>query len=128
MRAENRILRQQALDRSQRLATVRYCVLLSQTYLNGRIGYSPPDAEVQIRERWNRMMSELGGYTADGDAQQFLILRKLVEQHWQGLSHALGSAGNLASLDAGPLRVSALQITERVEDMDARQTAAAQLM
>jgi len=38
MRAENQALHEQAIDRSRKLATVRYCILLSQQYLNDRSG------------------------------------------------------------------------------------------
>ena len=118
MRTENQVLRKQALDRSHRLATVRYCVLLSQSYLNQRFGNPAADSEASIRDQWNRMLAQLNG---DAD---FDPLRTLLEEHWQGLSRAMQTQGEL---DSEPLRISALQITERVQDIDAKETAAAQL-
>ncbi|MDE3197735.1 MAG: hypothetical protein KGN84_15405, partial [Acidobacteriota bacterium] len=118
MRQENRVLRQQALNRSERLATVKYCVLLSQSYLNQRTGNAGADAEAGIRDQWNRMLADLGEDT------DIVPLRALLEQHWQGLNRAMGAEGEV---DAEPLRVSALQITELVRDIDAKETSAAEL-
>ena len=113
MRAENQVLRDQALDRSRKLASVRYCVLLSQQYLNDRT--SGPD----LRSQWTHLMADLSAVS--NDAQ----LRQLLEQHWSGLSHAMER--NADDRDIRPLRVSAVEITERVEDIDAEQTAATAL-
>jgi signal transduction histidine kinase len=69
-------------------------------------------------------------FSSDGDAVQFEQLRKMLQEHWLGLNRALEASAPKRRPDdeeIRPLRVSALEITERVEDIDAKQTAAAQL-
>src|ERR1700685_2571583 len=59
MRAENRALNERALDRSHKLATVRYCVLLSQQYLDDHARERKPVAlESDVRNQWTRMMAD----------------------------------------------------------------------
>src|SRR5215831_14140691 len=77
MRVENQILRQQTLDNSRRLATVRYCVLLSQKYMN-----DPAASETEMRDQWMKMLSDLSG-------AQLTQLRGLLNQHWAILNHAI---------------------------------------
>jgi signal transduction histidine kinase len=116
MRAENQVLREQALDRSRKLATVRYCVLLSQQYLNDQASGS------DLRSQWTHLMADLSAYPLSNDAQ----LRQMLLEHWSGLSRAMEQ--NQDDREIRPLRVSAVEITERVEDMDAKQMAATALM
>ena len=122
MRAENRALRREALDRSRELASVRYCVLLSQQYLSNPAGGSEED----LRNRWTQMMAELAAYRAasGGDALRFNELRQMLQEHWTELNHAMETHGPVAR----PLLVSAVTISTRAEDIDARQTAATELM
>jgi signal transduction histidine kinase len=110
MRAENQALRQDALVRSRKLATVRSSILVSQTWLG--------DSEGSVRETWTRMLAQLSDYPAAGteDAARFRQLHEMLEKHW-----ALMEAGRA---DVGRLRVSALAIDEQLEDVDARQSAA----
>ena len=116
MRAENQVLREQALDRSRKLATVRYCVLLSQQYLNDQASGS------DLRSQWTHLMADLSAYPLSNDAQ----LRQMLLEHWSGLSRAMEQ--NQGDREIRPLRVSAVEITERVEDIDAKQMAATALM
>ncbi len=114
MRYENRVLRAEARDGANKLATVRYCLLLSQNY--------PAASEADVRSRWTQMLSSLGGNDA-----QLEQLRGMLRQHWVILNHVMQTRyGQIA--EAQPLQVSAIQITQRVEDIDARQTAATQLL
>ena len=63
MRAENAALREQALNRSRKLATVRFCVLLSQQYLNDHSSQRQPVAsETDVRNQWTQMMADLTAY------------------------------------------------------------------
>jgi len=123
MRAENRVLREQSLDRSRKLATIRYSVLLSQEYLDG----APVASESEVRKQWNRTMAELAAYriASDGEAVPFGQLRDMLQRHWLSLSRAMEKTEGEA--EVRPLRVSALEITARVEDLDAKQTAATEL-
>ena len=121
IQTENQALRAQALDRSRKLATVRYCVLLSQRYLNDRA------SGTGLRSQWTHLMADLSDYPFSNDAH----LRKMLLEHWSGLSRAMDTATSVDNPDdpeARPLRVSAVEITERVEDLDAKQTAATALM
>jgi signal transduction histidine kinase len=119
MRAENAILRHQALDRAQRLATIRYCVLLSQKYVNEHL------AADQVREHWLAMMSDLEQLkTTDPAGAQFVQLRDMLSRHWLFLNRAMDGAESQTLL---PLRLSAIQITETIENIDAREAAATQL-
>jgi signal transduction histidine kinase len=111
MRAENRVLRQQAVENAHKLATVRYCLLLSQNY--------PAESPSDVRERWTQMLADLGGNNA-----QLEQLRAMLRQHWAILNRALQTGYP----EVQPLQVSAIEITQRVEDIDAKQTAATQLM
>ncbi|HZL57498.1 MAG TPA: sensor histidine kinase [Bryobacteraceae bacterium] len=134
MRKENQVLRDQAADQSRRLGTVRYCVLLSQTYLNDHSSERRPVAsEAEIRNQWIQMMAGLAAYRSSGDTNgaRFEQLRDMLQKHWLGLNRAMEYASRRRSIDAGdaePLRVSALEITSRVQDIDAEQAAVSQLM
>ena len=121
MRAENQALRQEALVRSRSLASVRSCILVSQTWLGADAGHG--DGAGRVRETWTHMMAQLADYPASGseDAAQFRQLHTMLEKHWAALDRALIKAD---PADAGRLRVSALEITEQLEDVDARQAAA----
>ncbi len=113
MRYENQVLRAEARDRAGKLATVRYCLLLSQNY--------PTASQADVRDRWTQMLTELGGNNA-----QLEQLRTMLRQHWVILNHAM-QTGSGVTAETQPLQVSAIQITQRVEDIDAEQTAATQL-
>ena len=110
MRTENQVLRAQARESAGKLATVRYCLLLSQNY--------PAASESDVRERWTKMLADLGG-----DSEQLAQLRAMLRQHWVMMNRAMYNG----DVEASPLQVSAIEITQRVEDIDARQTAATQL-
>lgn len=112
MRAENQVLRAQARDRANKLATVRYCLLLSQ---------DPAASQSEVRDRWTQMLSDFGG-----NDTQLAQLRALLRQHWVILNQAM-QTGYPGAAVVQPLQVSAIEITQRVEDIDAKQTAATQL-
>jgi signal transduction histidine kinase len=117
MRYENQVLRAEARDRASKLATVRYCLLLSQNY--------PTASATDVRDRWTQMLADLGGNLA-GNSAQLEQLQTMLRQHWVILNHVMQTGyGQVA--EAQPLQVSAIQITQRIEDIDARQTAAMQL-
>jgi signal transduction histidine kinase len=125
MRAENRLLREQSISNANRLATVRYCVLLSQKYLN-----DPGTSDADIRDRWTQMMADPGGDQLQSNHAQLAQLRTLLNQHWAILNRAFQTTSREGSPnpdEVRPLQVSAVEITERVEDIDAQQTAATQV-
>jgi signal transduction histidine kinase len=123
VRAENQALRTAAVERANELNTVRYCVLLSQRYINENETEAQEAAD--LRSQWTRMMSDLAAYHMAGEPAQFEELRQMLRQHWQGLDRAI--ADSLQPEEVRPLRVSAVEITARVEDIDAKQTAATEI-
>jgi signal transduction histidine kinase len=122
MRDENQELRQAAVARSRKLASVRSCVLVSQTWLARG---ERPD---RVREDWNRMMTDLENYPAMGneDASRFRQLHTLLAQHWSRLDRVLqsDSSAPLPDEDSEPLRTASIEITSRLDDEDAQQAAA----
>jgi signal transduction histidine kinase len=79
------------------------------------------------------MMADLTAYrfSNGGDAAQFGQLREMLQKHWLSLDRAMETSASQRTLDEGevrPLRVSALEITAHVEDIDAKQTAATELL
>jgi signal transduction histidine kinase len=123
MRADNQALQQSAMVRSRKLASVRSCILVSQTWLARGDG---PD---RVRGDWNRMMAELATYPpmGDEDAARFNRLHALLAEHWSRLDRALQSdspSHPLREEDSSPLRIAALEITTRLDEVDARQAAA----
>jgi len=127
MRLENQALRQAALVRSRKLASVRTCILVSQTWLGDDAAQG--DGAGRVRETWTRMMGQLADYPALGseDATRFRQLHALLEQHWAGLDRVLLDAEPARKISlptAAPLRAAALEIALQLEDVDARQTAA----
>jgi len=125
MRAENKILRDAALERSHRLASIRSYVLLSQAYMGDYL--MDPDAQgsadrlAQMQSAWSGMLNDIGNYrTATlGEAALIKQLRELLEQ-WSG------RGGGYYANNLVPLRTALLEITTRVEDVDARQVASAE--
>ena len=123
MRRDNQALQRSAEARSRKLASVRSCILVSQTWLAQR------DGPERVREDWNRMMSELASYPAMGneDAAEFKQLHSMLSEHWSRLDRVLQSdspESRAGEEDLSPLRIAALEITTRLDDVDARQTAA----
>jgi len=111
------------VERARELDTVKYCVLLSQKYIN----QVPNEAQevADLRSQWTRMMSDLAAYHMAGDPEQFDQLRQMLRQHWQGLDRAISDS--LTPDEVRPLRISAVEITARVEDIDAKQAAATEI-
>jgi signal transduction histidine kinase len=71
------------------------------------------------------MMSDLAAYHMAGDPEQFDELRQMLRQHWQSLDRAISDS--LTPDEVRPLRISAVEITARVEDIDAKQAAATEI-
>src|SRR5215472_2499231 len=123
VRAENQQLRAASVERARELDTVKYCVLLSQKYIN----QVPNEAQevADLRSQWTRMMSDLAAYHMTGDPEQFDQLRQMLRQHWQSLDRAISAS--LTPDVVRPLRISAVEITAQVEDIDAKQAAATEI-
>jgi signal transduction histidine kinase len=77
-------------------------------------------------------MTDLAAYriSGDDDAARFAQLRDMLQQHWLSLNRAMEASASQRELgeeEVRPLRVSALEITGRIVDIDAKQTAATEL-
>ena len=140
MRAENNILREASLERSHRLASIRSYVLLIHTYLSDYLidldEQRSKEHLAQLRDAWSRMLSDLAGYHSStlGEAVLLKQLQDLLERHWQEVSRTMnwspadrqrrGTA--FYGDEIVPLRTAVLEITTRVEDVDAKQLASAE--
>ena len=136
MRAESRILRDASLDRSHRLASIRSYVLLSDTYMGDLLDSNDRRSKehlAEMRAAWSRMLSDLDSYHSStlDEAAALKQLQELLERHWQNVNHAV--TGSEAGRRQGesfygdeilPLRTTVVEISTRVEQVNARQLAA----
>jgi signal transduction histidine kinase len=137
MRAENKILRAAALERTNHLASIRSSLLLTQTYVGDYFldqdEQNSEDYLAKVQEAWSRVRSDLANYRSTALDEERLVkrLEDLLDQHRRNLSRAMSpsAAGRrrAASFYSGeilPLRTSVVEITAQLEDIDARQAAA----
>jgi signal transduction histidine kinase len=104
MRADSRILRDASMERSRRLASVRYYILLHRD--------TRPADHSELRDALLRALENLAGYQTSTLAETALLnnLREMLEQDRLRLDNA-----NEAN--------SVLEIDTRVQDVEARQLA-----
>src|SRR5260370_28049783 len=140
MRAGNKLLRDAALERSHRLASIRSYVLLTQAYMGDYLLDVDEERShehlLQMEDTWSRMMMDLASYQTSTLEEALLVkrLQTLLDQHWRDLSRAMtwSSAERRRRGTAYfwqqilPLRTAVLEITTRVESVDARQLADAE--
>jgi len=139
MRVENRILLDASVERSRRLSSIRSYVLLSDAYVGDYLFDADQDRAgehlTQLRDTWSHVLGDLGGYRMTTVEETVLLkkLRELLDQHWQDVSRALATSEERRRREAAfygdeilPLRTAVLEITTRVEDVNARQQAAAE--
>jgi signal transduction histidine kinase len=136
LRTENKILREEALQRSNQLASIRSSVLLCNTYLGDCFLDSRKqkvtDYLAKMEDARSRSSSDLRSYRSSNLDEQALVthLGDLLDQHWQRLSGAL-NAMSRESPDATtfyademvPLRASFIEITTQLEGIDTKQAA-----
>src|SRR5579859_4943396 len=141
MRAENKILRDASLERSHRLASIRSYILLSHTYMGDYLldldEQRSKEHLAQLRDAWSRMLSDLAGYHSStlGEAVLLKQLQDLLDRHWQEVSRAMTTspterqrrAAAFYGEEIAPLRTAVLEITTRVQDVDARQLASTEV-
>jgi signal transduction histidine kinase len=140
MREGNEILREAALNRSHRLASVRSCVLLTQTYIGDVVMDSDQrhadEYRAQLEDTWSRMLADLAGYQTSTPQETALIagLRDSLDQHRREVNHAMQwpaaerrrREAVFYSDEVVPLRTSVVKITTRVADVDAKQLGSAE--
>jgi signal transduction histidine kinase len=135
MRAENRILREATLERTNHLESIRSTVLLTHTYFGDFLLDSDQknskDHLVQIQQTWSHLSSDLATYHSATLDEQVLVkqLGDLLNRHWQYMSRAINSppagrsAASFYSEDVLPLSTSIVEITSQLEGIDAKQAA-----
>ncbi len=136
MRTENKILRDSALERTNHLASIRSCVMLSRTYLGDYFLDSDQRraqeylAKVKVAQSKSQM--ELAHYRSSSLQEQELItqLGGVLDQHWVRLTRVLTTtpAGKPATAsfykeEILPLSTSLVEITTQLEGIDATQAA-----
>ena len=132
MRSENQILRDSALLRTNRLASIRSCVLLTHTYLAGYFLDSGPQKEgeylAKVQDARSRSTSDLALYRSSSLEERELIahLGDALDRHWLRLTRVLTLKPVPASFykdEILPLSTSYVEITTEIEGIDAKQQA-----
>jgi len=136
MRAENTLLRQSALDRSNHLAAIRSSILLTNSYLGDYLLDSDrreaDDHLAQIQQVWSGILADLAHYQSSSLDEAVLVkeLGTLLDQHWRFMNQVMQSPNDALRNPAFyknqmlPLRSSIVEITTRLDGIDSRQTAA----
>ena len=140
MRAENKLLRDAALERSNHLASIRTSILLTHTYLGDFLLDSDQQSSqadlAEIRDAWSRSSSDLANYrsTTLEEEVQVKRLEDLLNQHWQYISRAMSSpsAGTVRSAsfyhdEILPLSTSTVEITTQLQGIEAKQAASTEV-
>jgi signal transduction histidine kinase len=136
MRTENKVLRDAALQRTNHIASIRSCILLSHTYFGDYFLDSNQQRGseylVKVQDARSRSMSDLANYRASTLEEQELIvnLGDVLNQHWVRLTRVLSSTPTGRPLPASyyrdeivPLSASFVEITAQLEGIDAKQSA-----
>jgi signal transduction histidine kinase len=134
MRAENKLLRDAALQRTNHLASIRSSILLTRTYLGDYFLDSDPrnskDYLAKVQDAWSHLSSDLANYRPSTLDEEVLVKRlgELLDQHWQRLNRAMNSppagkprAATFYNDEILPLRTSIVEITTQLESIDAKQ-------
>ena len=136
MRTENKVLREETLQRSNHLASIRSSVLLCNTYLGDCFLDSRQqkanDYLAKMEDARFRSSSDLRNYRSSTLDERILVshLGDLLDRHWQRLGQALTSmsserpvATSFYTDEMVPLRASFIEITTQLEGIDTRQAA-----
>src|SRR5580692_11775491 len=107
MRADNQILREASLERSRRLGSIRTYILLCDR---------SNDHSAELRAALARVLDNLAGYRSSTlqERTQLSELEELLGRHWRIMEHAEPASAQATTV---------LEISTRVEDVDARQLA-----
>lgn len=124
MRSENRILRAEALQRTNYLASIRSSVLLCHSYI-GRD--KAGDYVAKVEEARRHAAADLASYRSTTIDEQVLVghLGELLDRDWQRISRALNS-GSGGMDEMQPLQASFVEVTTQLEGIDVKQEASAE--
>jgi signal transduction histidine kinase len=140
MRAENKILRDATLERTNHLESIRSSILLTHTYLGDYLLDSDQqkskDHLAKIQDAWSHLSSDLANYRSTTLDEEVLVKRlgDLLDQHWQNISRAISSppsgrsAATFYSVEILPLSTSIVEITAQLESIDAKQAASTEAL
>ncbi len=128
MRTENKVLRQETLERTNHISAIRSSVVLCHTYLgdcmldSGR--RKADDYLAKVQDARLRSAYDLANYRSSTSAEQVEITRLsgLLDQHWQRLSRALTSMADERD-EMLPLEASFVEITTQLQGLDGQQAA-----
>ena len=135
MRADDQILREKALARTNHLASIRSSILLTHTYLGDYfqdLNANPEDYLPKAEQTWSRMRSDLADYRSTTLEEEALVksLEELLEQDWQHISRAMRSpagrkptAESFSATGVLPSKTLVIEITTQLESIDAKQEA-----
>jgi signal transduction histidine kinase len=129
LQAQDKISRDAARARSQSLSSIRSYVVLSNTYFSDCL--LNPDAQGSANSReelesaWTRMQGLLISYKITTSDEQALIgqLQQLLQQHRRQMLQVLSERDGDRYRGVLPVRATMFDITTRVEDIDAKQSA-----
>jgi signal transduction histidine kinase len=121
MRAENKVLRESAVQRTTQLAAIRSSVLLCHSYLGREL---TADSLAKVEDAQSRSSSELKNYRPSTIDEQILVthLGDLLNDHWQRLGRAMTSMSN-EQAEMLPLQTSFVEITTQLDGIDGKQSA-----
>jgi len=136
MRSENKVLRDAALQRTNHIASIRSCILLTHLYFGDYFLNSDQQKAseylAKVQDARSRSISDLANYRASSLEEQELIvnLGDMLNQHWVRLTRVLSSTPTGRPLPASyyrdeivPLSASFVEITAQLEGIDAKQSA-----
>jgi signal transduction histidine kinase len=126
MRAENQVLRGQALDRTRHLASIRSSILLTHAYLGDySLDSARPVNLARVQETWARMRADLADYHASTLDEDALVkqLASLLDRNWPTIAGAIDSPAQNNPDEMLPIRTSMVEITADVEYIDGMQAA-----
>lgn len=131
MRAEDRLLREGALERTNHLGSIQSCILLTHAYLGDYFLDSDQQKSggyvAEVQQAWSKARSDLANYhpSALGEAILVKQLGDVLDQHWRDVNRAMSGRkqGSFYNDEIVPLRASVIEITTQLEDIDAKQSA-----
>ena len=131
MQTENKILRDQAVARTNHLASIHSSVLLIHTYMGEYfVDTNQQNAKeylTKVQAAWEHTRSDLASYQSSTPGEEELLKRltEMLTQDLQDINRSMSSAaGERRSVI--PSETAVVEITERLQDIGSKQEAAAE--
>jgi signal transduction histidine kinase len=135
MRAENKVLRDAALQRTNHIASIRSCIMLSRNYFLDSDQQKATEYLAKVQDARSRSMSDLANYQATTleERESITNLGNVLNQHWVLLTRVLTTTpigkpvpASFYKDEIAPLSASFVQISAQLEGIDAKQAATTQ--